>query len=141
MATVWWEIPIAVSAETAWAALRRVDLAHELFSPVLTAGTMDGDIRTVTFANGLVARERVITVDEARKRVVYTVLGGVFDHHSASMQITPIDEVSCRFLWISDFLPDERAQMVAPLVEQGAAALAKNILTQQVAIELADGDP
>jgi hypothetical protein len=127
MATIWWEISIAVSAETAWAALRRVDLAHKLFAPVLTEGRMDGDIRTVTFANGLVARERVITVDEPRKRVAYSVLGEVFEHHSSSMQIVPVDGASCRFIWISDFLPDERAQMVAPLVEQGSAALARNI--------------
>jgi hypothetical protein len=131
MATIWWEAPISVSAEQAWATLRRVDLAYNLFSPVQTEGTMCGDIRTVTFASGLVVRERIVTVDEARKRVAYTVLDDLFDHHSASMQIVPVDGANCRFLWISDFLPDERTEMAAPLVQQGSAALIRNIESRQ----------
>jgi hypothetical protein len=127
MATIWWEEAVAVSAEKAWAALRRVDRAHDLFAPVLVGGIMEDGIRTVTFANGLVVRERIVTVDEPRQRVAYSVLGDMFEHHSASMQILAVDEANCRFLWISDFLPDERAGTVQPLVEQGARALARNI--------------
>ena len=129
MASIWWEEPIAAPAEHAWAALRLVDMAHLLFSPVLVNGAMDGNVRTVTFANGLVAHERIVAVDDAHRRIAYSVLGDRFDHHAASMQIVPVDQTSCRFVWISDFLPDERAQLVQPLVEQGSRALAKNIET------------
>ena len=127
MATIWWEEPVAAPADQAWAALRCVEKTHELFAPVLTDSTMEGDIRIVTFANGLVVSERIVTIDELRRRVAYTVLGGTFEHHLASMQILPVDEGSCRFLWISDFLPHARAETVQPLVEQGARALARNI--------------
>jgi hypothetical protein len=127
MATIWWEESVAVPAEHAWAALRRVDIAHILFSPVLVNGVMDGDVRIVTFADGLVVRERIITVDERRRRIVYSVLGDRFEHHSASMQICPVDDTSCRFIWISDFLPDERIERVQPHVEEGSRALARNI--------------
>jgi Polyketide cyclase / dehydrase and lipid transport len=127
MASIWWEEPVAAPADLAWAALRHVGMAHQLFSPVLVDSTVEGDIRTVTFANGLVVRERIIAVDERRRRIAYSVLGGTFDHHSASMQILPIDRASCRFLWVSDFLPHERADTVRPLVEQGSRALARNI--------------
>lgn len=127
MATIWWEQPVAASADRAWAALRRVEKAHELFAPVLSDGSMQGDVRTVTFANGLVVRERIVTIDEPRRRVAYTVLGDTFEHHLASMQILPVDEGNCRFLWISDFLPDNRAETVRPLVEQGARAFASNV--------------
>jgi len=127
MATIWWEQPIAAPAAKAWAALRRVDKAQELFAPVLTDGVMEDDVRTVTFANGLVVRERIVAIDEQRQRLVYYVLGDMFEHHSASMQILPIDDLSCKFLWVSDFLPDERKKGVLSLVEQGARALAENI--------------
>jgi hypothetical protein len=70
MATIWSEEPVAAPSERTWAALRRVDRPHLLFSPVLVDATMEGDIRTVTFANGLVVRERVTTVDEQRRHVV-----------------------------------------------------------------------
>jgi hypothetical protein len=127
MASIWWEQPVAAPADRAWAALRRVDLAHRLFAPVLTGCEMEGPVRTVTFADGLVVSERIIDLDEQRRRLSYTVLGPTFDHHAASMQIVPVDAANCRFVWISDFLPDERAVMVRPLVEQGARALAANI--------------
>lgn len=129
MATVWWEEPIALPADTAWAALREVGRAHELFAPVLVAGSLDGDVRTVTFANGMTVRERIVTLDEPRRRLCYTVLGDTFEHHSASMQLVPVDAHHCRFVWISDVLPDEAAEMVGPLVEQGARALRANLET------------
>ena len=127
MSAIWWEETIAVPAEIAWASLRRVDLAHELFAPVLVDGSISGEVRTVTFANGMVVRERIVDVDEARRRISYAVLDGVFEHHNASMQIVPVDAESCRFVWITDFLPAEKADMVKPLVEQGSKALAGNI--------------
>ena len=127
MASIHREELIRTSADIAWSALRRADQAHRLFSPVLTACVLDGDIRTVTFANGMVARERIVDIDQQRRRFCYAVLGDMFEHHSASMQILPVDERSCRFIWISDFLPDDRAEMVGPLVEQGSRALVANI--------------
>ena len=127
MASIWWEEPVMAPADRAWAALRRVDLAHRLFAPVLADGTIEGDIRTVTFANGLVVCERIIDINEARRRLAYSVLSDLFEHHSASMQILPVDGASCRFLWVSDFLPHDRTETVRPLVEQGSRALARNI--------------
>lgn len=127
MATIWWEEPVAATAIKAWGALRRVDKAQELFAPVLVDGRMEGTIRTVIFANGRTVRERIVTVDEQRQRVVYCVLGGDFEHHSASMQILPGDHATCTFLWISDVLPDARAEAVQALVEQGARAFAENV--------------
>ena len=127
MATIRHEQLIAVSADTAWAALKCVERAYPLFAPVLVDCSMEGDVRIVRFANGLVASERIITVDDADRRVAYLVMGDMFDHHSASMQIVPIDGSQCRFIWISDFLPADRAEVVQPLVIEGSNALARNI--------------
>jgi hypothetical protein len=59
--------------------------------------------------------------------VSYTVLSDRYEHHSASMQIVPIDERSCQFIWISDFLPNELATIIRPLMEQGSRALVANL--------------
>jgi hypothetical protein len=116
------------AAET-WTLLRCPGNAAALFAPVLTDCSLDGDIRTVTFANGKVLRERIVDVDDERYRLCYTVLGDMFEHHSASMQIVPVDDRACRFVWISDILPDDRAALVGPLMEQGTRALVTNIET------------
>ncbi len=73
----------------------------------------------MAFANGMVVRERIVDIDDARRRVAYGVVGGRFDHHSASMQIVPEGEDCCR---VSDFLPDEVDAVMRPLVEQGTEA-------------------
>ncbi len=90
MASIHHEATIDVSAEAAWARLRQVDQAHTLFAPVLVDGTFDRDAqtRTVRFANGMVVQERILDVDEARRRVAYTVVDGAgMSYHHASMEI------------------------------------------------------
>ena len=79
---------VEVGAASAWAALRLVGEAHKLFAPVLVDGHLEGEIRTVRFANGMVARERIIDVDDERRRVAYSVVDGPgMTYHHASMQI------------------------------------------------------
>ena len=102
---------------------------HELFAGVLTDCRFDGTIRTVTFANGMVVDERMIAIDGDFQRIAYAALGDRFVSHAASMAIAPVNHQQCRFIWISDFLPDENAEMVGPLMEQGCAAL-KRVLEE-----------
>jgi Polyketide cyclase / dehydrase and lipid transport len=116
------EILLDVPASEAWAALKNIPKTHELFAGVLVDGRPEGDTRTVTFANGMVARERIVAVDDSRMRVAYAVLD-MFDQHAASMRVVPVGPRQCRFVWISDFLPDTKAEMVGPLMAQGCGAL------------------
>ena len=127
MASLVQDVAVAVPAKVAWAALREVGRAHKLFAGVLVDGRSDGDVRTVTFAGGQVVTEQIVDVDEGRMRVAYHVVEGGFSHHSASMQIVPDGEERCRFVWISDFLPNEAGAMVEPLMEAGAQALKRNL--------------
>lgn len=127
MASIHWEEPVGVPAERAWAALRRPGEAHRLFAGILVDARVSGDIRTVTFANGMVVRERIIDIDDDRRRLAYAVIDGLFEHHAASMQILPVDEANCRFVWVSDFLPEEKRAAVLPLVRDGSRALARNL--------------
>src|SRR5687767_11544185 len=123
MATVQREARFDTPADAAWARLRDVGAAHKLFPGVLVDSRLDGDTRTVTFANGMVAKERIVTIDDSERRLVYSVVDGAPTHHNASMQIFEDGPDGCRFVWISDFLPDEFGNVVEPLVAQGVAAL------------------
>jgi hypothetical protein len=122
------EISLELSAENVWAALRQAGRVHELFAGVLIDGRLEGNIRTVTFADGLTVRERIIDVDDARRRIVYSAFEGTpMTHHNASMQIIEDGDHRCRFVWIADFLPDDFAETMMPLVEQGTKTLKSNI--------------
>ncbi len=122
MASITKETPLSVSADRAWALLRSVGEAHRAFPGVLTGCRQEGDARIVTFAGGLVVRERIVDIDETRRRIAYAVVEGRFAHHSASMQVVPEGDEGCRFIWVTDFLPDDLAPMIRPLIDRGAEA-------------------
>ncbi|WP_296650071.1 SRPBCC family protein [Paraburkholderia sp.] len=127
MTSLFRELELETDAAHAWRALRDPGNAAHAFAGVLTNCTFDGDTRTVTFANGAVIQERIVTIDETRMRIAYAVLSDQFEHHHASMQIVPDGPGHCRFLWQSDFLPEARREMVEPLVDAGCAAFARNV--------------
>jgi hypothetical protein len=124
MASVIVESELACAPERAWALLADVDNPHKAFAGVLTDARAEEGARVVTFANGMVVREIIVGVDPARRRVAYAVTDGRFSQHSSAMQIVG-DGGHCRFLWSSDFLPDEVAALVEGLMRQGAEAFAR----------------
>ena len=138
MASILHEAVMGVSADQAWSALRQVHLAHRLFADVLIDGQLKGDTRTVTFANGMVVRERIIDVSDERRRVAYSVTSGTpMTHHNASMQLIPEDDGRCRFVWIADFLPNEFGEQMLPLIREGTDALKRNLESGAVGLAVA----
>jgi hypothetical protein len=128
MASIHIECPVAVSADTAWEALRRVGEADRLFAPVLTAAELRGDVRTVHFQNGLVLHEKVLDVDARRRRVAYSALDGPgLTYHHASMEILDEGPGRCRFVWVTDFLPEGAGSGLQPLIQAGTDALRANL--------------
>jgi hypothetical protein len=125
MATIKREVALSIDAGRAWRMIGDFGNAAKAFAGVLVACERSGNTRTVTFANGLKVTEQLVTCDDTERRYVYTVLNGAFTQHSASMQIIPTNS-GCRFVWISDFLPDEATEKVLPLVEAGCHALHRN---------------
>ena len=128
MASIYQELEVEVPSAQAWAALRHVGDAYKLFAPVLVNAQLDGEIRTVRFANGMVVQERILDVDEERRRVAYTALNGPrMTYHHASMQVLDAGPKRCLFVWITDFVPAEISDNLRSLIEQGAQALKSNL--------------
>ncbi len=122
MASFRTETIIDLPAPSAWTHLSDLANTHRLFPGVLTACTLDGDVRTVTFADGTVVKERIVTVDDDAMRLAYGVLDR-FEHHASAMEIVPVNGGQCRCVWISDVLPDAALERVAGLMAKGTAAL------------------
>ena len=125
MATVYKEFIVEADAVQVWDALRDFKAVHTRLAPgFLTACTIDAEgARILTFANGLVAREVLVGIDEAHRRLAYTVTGGQARHHHATAQVFAEGEGRSRFVWITDVLPDAMAAYIAPMMEQGGAAM------------------
>ena len=128
MATIHREIDVDADPVTAWDAVRDFGNVHRRLVPgVLTDARLDGDSRVVTFASGMVVRERIVTVDDAARRLVYASVGGRATHHNASLQVLDDGAGRTRLVWITDLLPDDLAPAIAALVEQGAEAMRRTL--------------
>ena len=128
VASIHKEILFDTSPDTVWDAVRDVGAPHRRLTPgVLLDTVLDGAARVVTFANGVVVREVLVDVDDARRRFAYAVVDGVFAHHNASMQVIAEDDGCSRLIWITDLLPDDAVPAVSGLIEQGAAAMKRTL--------------
>jgi hypothetical protein len=128
MASIRREIEVAVSAEAAWDAVRDVGALHtRLVQGFVTDCRLDGDARIVTFANGVVARELIVDLDDAQRRLVWAAVGGRLSHHNASVQVFAEGPQRCRLVWIADLLPHELKPAIAAMVEQGSLAIRRTL--------------
>ena len=128
MASVHREIVIARPPSEVWDALADVGALHTRLAPgFVTDCRLEPGARVVTFANGLVARELIVSVDPERRRVAWSVVGGRLSHHNASAQAFAEGDGACRIVWIADFLPDEHAPAIAAMVEQGLQAMRRTL--------------
>ena len=128
MASIHREVTIGADPAAAWDALRDVGALHRrLAVGFVTDVRLEPGARVVTFANGIVARELIVDVSDADRRVVWSVVGGRMTHHNASAQVFPDGNGGTRFVWVADLLPDEVAPEVAAMMDQGLAAIKQTL--------------
>ena len=129
MASIRKEILIDNRPESVWAAVRDVGAVHERLVPGFVVDTrLEDGARVVTFANGLVARELIVDVDDEARRLAWAVVGSPrLTHHNASMQVFVEGEGRSRVVWIADLLPNEVARDIRALIEQGMAVMKKTL--------------
>jgi hypothetical protein len=128
MASIHKEIELQAPADEVWSAVRDVGAIHtRLARGFVTDTRLDGDSRLVTFANGATVRERIVDVDEARRRIAYSVVEWQTTHHNASFEVIPLGPHRCRLVWIADLLPHELAPLVDGMMQQGSEAIKKTL--------------
>ena len=124
MASIRKEVHITCSPEKAWDALRDVGALHTRLVPGFVVDTkLEDGARIVTFGNGTVAKELIVDVDDADRRVVWSVVGGRFTHHNASVQVFPDGETKSRVVWIADLLPNDLEPQIRAMIDQAAAVM------------------
>jgi hypothetical protein len=124
MASIHKDISLDARPEDVWGAVRDYGAVHQRVAPgFVTDCKLDDDARIVTFANGNVAREVLVTMDDARKRLVYAVVSERVKQHSASIQIVADGDNRSRMIWITDVLPNEIAPYIDGQMDLGALAM------------------
>ena len=120
MATIYKEITIDRSRESVWEAIRDVGAIHTRLVPGFVVDCkLDGDWRTVTFANGMVVRELIVSVDDKTFRHSWSARGEPLTHHNASVQVFSDGPDRCRVVWIADFMPNEVTDTIGQMIQHG----------------------
>jgi hypothetical protein len=123
MPSIHLEITIDAAPEAIWDAARDVGALHTRLVPgfvVATEMLPDCPVptRRVTFGSGVTVDERIVSVDDERRRLAWTVVE--IDHHNGALQIFPgSDGKGARVTWTADVLPAEIADRIAPMMQIG----------------------
>ena len=111
-----------------WEAVRDVGAVHTRLAPGFVVDCrLDGDARIVTFANGLVARELIVDIDDAARRLVWAVVDGRPTHHNGSLQVFAEEGGRSCVVWIADLLPNDLAGPIGGMMEQGMRAMQQTL--------------
>jgi carbon monoxide dehydrogenase subunit G len=139
MASIYKEIRIDAPADQVWDAVRDFGALPERLVPgFVVAAELLEDVRTITFFNGSVARERLVGIDDDARRLAYSVLDGALGttHHNASVQVFAADNGQSRFVWITDVLPHELESTVGALMDQALVVIEQTLEANQPASQL-----
>ena len=128
MAAIRREIEIERSCAEVWDAVRDVGAIHERLVPGFVVNCeLQGDWRVVTFANGMTARELIVSVDDEICRHSWSARGEPLLHHNASVQVLSTGSGRCRVVWIADLMPNEIAGSVDEMIQQGLQAMKQTL--------------
>ena len=128
MASIHKEIAVDAPADHVWSAIRALGEVHTRLARGFVLETrLEGDSRLVTFANGVMVRERIVDLDDAARRLAYSVVEWHATHHHATFQVCADGERRSRIVWVADLLPHDLANTVDALMEQGCAAIKQTL--------------
>lgn len=131
MATINKEIEINRSREFVWDAIRDVGNIHKrLVVGFVTDCKLEGDWRTVTFANGMTVRELIVSIDDQTCRHSWSVRTDMLKHHNASAQVFSEGPEKCRVVWIADVMPNAAAAVMDGMIQQGLSAMKQTLEAQ-----------
>jgi hypothetical protein len=113
-----------------WAAIRDFGAVERLVPGFVVdcrlEAEQNGGARIVTFADGRQARDLLVDLDDAWRRLVYAEPGGRFITRSASVQVFSGESVS-RVVWIIDVLPNEFAGLMAENMDKATAIMKRTL--------------
>ncbi len=111
MASIRKEIAIEAPAARVWDALRDFHAVDtRLATGFVVKSVPEGNTRVLTFSNGSVAREELVSADDSTQRLVYAICTSErLRHYQGAAQVFAEGDRRCRFVWVVDVLPEEMA--------------------------------
>ena len=91
MATIRSELKTRARPSEVWSAIRDIGALHTRLVPGFVVDTkLEPGARVVTFVNGTVLREPIVTLDDEARRLVWTHEGGRAAHYNGALQVSEL---------------------------------------------------
>jgi uncharacterized protein YndB with AHSA1/START domain len=128
------ETEIDASPAAVWDALRDWRALHQRLAPGFAVDlVVEGEDRVVTFAGGLVLRERIVSVDEERQRLAWSIVDGPYTHHNGVAQVIARNGGGTLFVWAADVLPHETGPPTREAMQRGSAVIKQTLESRTTA--------
>ena len=128
MATIRSEIKTRAPASEVWSAIRDVGALHTRLVPGFVTDTkLEPGARIVTFVNGTVLREPIVTLDDEARRLVWTHDGGRAAHYNGALEVAEGADGMTSVVWTADFLPDDISDFMSQAIKTGMAAMQRSM--------------
>lgn len=124
MASIVHEFVVDSPPSAVWDAFRDVGAVHTRLAPGFVRDVqLEAGARIVTFADGLVARELIVDVDDTRRRLAYAAVGTPLTHHHATFQVLDEGDGRSRVVWTADLLPEALREPITQRMAAGVQAM------------------
>jgi hypothetical protein len=128
MATIRSELRTRAPASEVWSAIRDIGALHTRLVPGFVVDTkLEPGARVVTFINGTVLREPIVTLDDEARRLVWTSEGGRARHYNAALEVSELADRLTSVVWTADFLPDDISAYLSQAIAAGMAAMQRSL--------------
>src|SRR5271166_2647630 len=131
MASIAVEISTEASPSAVWDAIRDIGALHTRLVPGFVVATelVPGG-RRVTFANGMMVVEPIVSMNDELHRLVWTTHGSASGliHYNSAVQVYPREAGGSRVVWMADVLPDDAANRIGAMMRQGATAMSSALM-------------
>jgi hypothetical protein len=75
----------------------------------------------------MVVRELIVAVDDKTCRHAWSARGAPLTHHNAAVQVFADGDDKCRVIWIADLMPNEVAETIAEMIQQGLSRMKQTL--------------
>jgi hypothetical protein len=128
MATIRSELKTRAPASDVWSAIRDIGALHTRLVPGFVADTkLEPGARVVTFVDGRVLREPIVTLDDEARRLVWTAESERVRHYNAALQVSELGDGLTSVVWTADYLPDDIGGFLSKAIEASMAAMQRSL--------------
>ena len=127
---------VTASPDEVWDVLRDIGAVHTRLAPGFVTDTvvLEPDTRRVTFANGAIVTERIVSIDDDDRRLAYTILERAAEHHHASFEVVPADE-GATVVWTTDVMRGPVAETFRATMVAAVPAITKALSRRLIPLD------